>query len=348
MSNQFNSRNRQRDDRSPKPYAMVSFPQKPIVRKKPAGHERYLPQHCHGTLYLKLTVRTPLHVSTGVVATGEDVNKRGIPLIKTMETRDSQQLIIPGSSFKGVVRSVYEAITNSTLGAVKRERGKIPFTIPRDRHPFDGRDRGKGILLCPAERVFGAMNWQGLVSFNDAKCEKQQFAIGFMPSLYGPDTRRKAYYKGKHVAGRKFYYNFSRAVDKGQNRGVPVQQAGTEYTFTTQIQYKNLSEAELGTLLVILGQDKNNKIALKIGGGKPIGMGTVTTEVTKLENYQNIRDRYTKYDTSADTVSGEQLKELMGKLINTAHQNLIEAPQMKELKNILKYPTTTKPPEGMY
>ena len=348
MSNQFNSKNRQQDDRSPKPYAMVSFPQKPIVRKKPAGHERYLPQHCHGTLYLKLTVRTPLHVSTGVIATGEDVNKRGIPLIKTMETRDNQQLIIPGSSLKGSIRSVYEAITNSSLGAVKKVKGRIPHNIPNSRHPFDGKDKGKGILLCPAERVFGAMNWQGLVSFNDAKCEKQQFAVGFMPSLHRPHPERKAYYRDTYVAGRKFYYNFSRAVDKGQNRGVTVQQAGTEYIFTTQIQYKNLTEAELGTLLVILGQDKNNVIALKIGGGKPIGMGTVTTEITELEHCQNIRDRYTKYDTDSDIVSGQELQNLIDKLIKTAHQQLIEAPQMKELKNILKYPTTAKPPKGMY
>lgn len=327
------------EDRSPKPYAMVSFPQKQIIHKKPAGHDKYLPQHCHGTLHLKLTVRTPLHVSTGVVATGEDVNKRSIPLIKTMETRDNQQLIIPGSSLKGAIRSVYEAATNSTLGVVGREKGRVP----RDRFPC--RDKTK---LCPASRVFGAMDWQGLISFNDAKCEKTQFAVGFMPSLYGPDTRRKAYYKGKYIAGRKFYYNFSRAVDKGQNRGIPVQQAGTEYIFTTKINYKNLTEAELGTLLVILGQDKKNAIALKIGGGKPIGMGTVTIEITELEYYQNIRARYTKYNTESDLISGQELQNSIQKFILTAHQKLIEAPQMKELTNILKYPTTKNPPEGMY
>ena len=332
-------RNQQQDDRSPKPYAMVSFPQKPIVRKRPAGHDKYIAKNCHGTLFLKLTVRTPLHVSTEVVAMGEDVAKRGIPLIKIMETRDSKQLIIPGSSLKGSIRSVYEAITNSTLGVTGREKNKIPFDL------FPCRDKTK---LCPAERVFGAMDWQGLVSFNDAKCEKKQFAVGFMPSLYGPDTRRKAYYKGKYVAGRKFYYNFSRAIDKGQNRGVPVQQAGTEYIFTTQLQYKNLTEAELGTLLVILGQDKNNAIALKIGSGKPIGMGTITTEITELEHYQNIRDRYTKYDTSSDIVSSQELPNLIDKLIKTAHQQLIEAPQIRDLASILKYPTTENPPEGMY
>ena len=332
-------RRNQEDDLSPKPYAMVSFPQKPIVRKKPAGHDQYLSQCCHGTLFLKLTVCTPLHVSTGVLATGEDVNKRGIPLIKTMETQDTQKLIIPGSSLKGVIRSVYEAITNSTLGVVGREKGRIP----KDRFP--GNDKTK---LCPASRIFGAMNWQGLVSFNDAKCDKQQFTVGFMPSLHRPHPERKAYNKGKYVAGRKFYYNFGRAVDQGQNRGIPVQQAGTEYIFTTQIQYKNLTEAELGTLLVILGQDKNNAIALKIGGGKPIGMGTVTTEIIELEHYQNIQERYKKYDTSSAILSGQELQNIVERLIQEAHKKLIEAPQMKELKNILNYPTNRKPPEGMY
>ena len=77
-------------------------------------------------------------------------------------------------------------------------------------------------------------------------------------------------------------------------------------------------------------------------------MGTVTTEVTELEYYQNIRDRYQKYDTSSDVVSAQELQHLIDKFIKTAHQNLIESTQMREIANILKYSTTEKPPEGMY
>lgn len=48
---------------------------------------------------------------------GSDVGQSKIPLIKTMQMGENK-LLIPGSSLKGAVRSVYEAITNSTLGVV--------------------------------------------------------------------------------------------------------------------------------------------------------------------------------------------------------------------------------------
>jgi hypothetical protein len=42
------------------------------------------------------------------------------------------------------------------------------------------------------------------------------------------------------------------------------------------VHYKNLKSEELGVLLIALGQDPNAQIALKLSGGRPIGMGTMT------------------------------------------------------------------------
>ncbi|MBD2690905.1 RAMP superfamily CRISPR-associated protein [Anabaena catenula] len=328
-----------------KPYKFVAFPQERPRLEHPAGHDKFDKNRLHGTLFLKLTVKTSLHVSTGVVVPGSDISTR-VPLIKTMVQGVDKYLIIQGSSLKGCIRSVYEAITNSTLAVVtSRYRDKIS----NERLPCPNKEQ-----LCPASQVFGALNWQGLIEFNDAKCESMGFNTGFMPSLYRPRPEPGSAYfntRGK-VAGRKFYYHTIRAIEKGQNQGIPVQQAAREYSFTTQLQFKNLKPEELGTLFIILGQDSNYPIALKIGGGKPIGMGTMTVELTQakiLQNFEDLRSHYCSYTPNKDhLLTGEALQKFIETKIKTAHSQLVQLPQLQQLAEVLRYPTDRKPPEGMY
>lgn len=331
------------DSLPPKPYELISFPDKSPSLKSPIGHQKYLSDRLHGSISLSLKVETAIHVSTGVVVMGSDINSR-VPLIKPMVQSTDQHLSIQGSSLKGCIRAVYEAITNSTLAVVtSRYRDKIPT----ERLPC--RDKKK---LCPASQVFGALDWQGLVGFSDAKCESSGFTTGFMPSLYRPrPDQRNAYFVRGRVAGRKFYYHTVRAVDPGQ-RGIPVQQAGKAYTFKTQLSFKNLTKAELGTLLVVLGQDPEYPIALKVGGGKPIGMGTMTVTVNgieEVEGIQALRDRYSAYTVAeSETLTGNRLQQFMQQMIQAAHQDLIEHSQLEQLTNVLRYPTDREPPTGMY
>jgi RAMP superfamily len=330
---------------SNKPYQFVSFPRQHPKLEEPAGHDKFDKNRLHGTLFLKLHVQTSLHISTGIVAPGIDVGSR-ISLIKTMTQGVEKHLLIQGSSLKGCIRSVYEAITNSTLAVVtSRYRDKIP----QERLPCK-----KKTELCPASQVFGALDWQGLIEFNDAKCESIGFNTGFMPSLYRPRPEPGSAYFDRwgKVAGRKFYYHTIGAIEKGQNQGIAVQQAAKAYTFTTQLQFKNLKQEELGTLLVALGQDSKYAIALKIGGGKPIGMGTMTVEITQarvLQNIQDLRSRYCEYTPSNNNLlTGDILKKFIQTQIQTAHSQLIQSEQLQQLANVLRYPTDRQPPEGMY
>lgn len=332
------------DGISPKPYDLISFPKQKPSLQHPAGHHKYHPHLLHGTLFLTLKVKTSLHVSTGVVVMGSDINSR-VPLIKTMVQAVDQKLSIQGSSLKGCIRSVYEAITNSTLAVIT---SRYRADIPPERLPCKNKKE-----LCPASLVFGALDWQGLIDFSDAKCENAAFSTGFMPSLYRPrPDQRRAYFdeKGK-VAGRKFYYHTISAIDKGQNQGIAVQQAAKEYTFTTQLHFRNLKPEELGTLLIVLGQDPKYPIALKVGGGKPIGMGTMTVEVTAsqvLQTAQDWRDRYSAYTPPSDLLDGDVLQQFIHKQLQAAHSRLIQKPQLQELGEVLRYPTDREPPEGMY
>ncbi len=330
-----------------KPYEFVSFPKEPpklkSLKDDLKGHHKYELNRLHGKLFLTLTVKTSLHVSTGIVAMGSDIGSR-VPLIKTMVQGIDKQLLIQGSSLKGCIRNVYEAITNSTLAIIT---SRYKDKIPKERLPCKNKEK-----LCPASRVFGAMDWQGLIEFNDANCESSGFSTGFMPSLYNPRPQRQAYYQRGKVAGRKFYYHTIKAIEKGQNQGISIQQAAKQYTFTTQLQFKNLKPEELGILFIILGQDPKYPIALKVGAGKPIGMGTMTVEITTaniLQNQQELRSRYSSYAPPQTELREEKLIEFMKKQIQTAaNSNLLQTTQLQELAKVLRYPTDREPPTGMY
>ncbi|WP_051017264.1 hypothetical protein [Dactylococcopsis salina] len=104
-----------------------------------------------------------------------------------------------------------------------------------------------------------------------------------MPSLYSPSQKRSGYYKKEKVAGRKFYYHAKEVIEKAASQGIPIQNIKQDSIFTTKINFRNLSKAELGTLFTVLGQDQNHHFALKIGGGKPIRMGSLITEIIEID-----------------------------------------------------------------
>lgn len=330
--------------KSPKPYALVSFPQEPPNRQKPIGHSQLKKDRLQGSISLRLTIKTSSFVASGVVAMGSDLSSqtRHIPLIK-LAVESNNQLVIPGSSLKGTIRSTYEAITRSCLCKTKANKKEIP----KEYQPCNNKDR----KLCPACQVFGAMGWQGLISFQDAilaESPEQKVTTGFMPSLYSPSPKRAGYYKNKLVAGRKFYYHAKEAVEKTQSKGIPVQNITENSIFTTTLRFRNLNQAELGTLLTVLGQNKNYPFALKMGGGKPVGMGTLITEVTAID-CPNVRDRCLSYNTNSDSLTGKALEEFIDQAIQTAHNSqLIQRQQLEELQKILTYPTDREPPSGMY
>jgi len=331
------------DDSVPKPYAFVSFPKERPNLQRPIGHHKYENDRLHGRLYLTLKVQTSLHISTGAVVLGSDIGKK-VSLIKTMIQGVDQKLSIQGSSLKGCIRSVYECVTRSCVCITKAQFQNIPEGYSKKCEINIQKNKEK---VCDSCRIFGALNWQGLLDFNDAICEKIDSSIGFMPSLHSPHPEsRRLYFINDKVAGRKFYYNMSKSIDKGQNQGISVQQAGKEYTFKTELQFKNLLPEELGTFLIVLGQDKKYPIALKVGGGKPIGMGTMTVNVDKINRPQDLKRRYSSYQINQDDeLTGEKLTQFIQKNIQSAHSKLIQKAQLDELASILRYPNDHPPSE---
>lgn len=241
--------------------AFVSFPANAPSKSKPKGHQKFVENCLHGCLELQLTAQQPIHVAVGVTVMGSDVGSDR-PLIHPMMQRPDGTLFIPGSTLKGCIRSIYETITNSTLGTQTTN-------APQEYQPSAGSQS-----LCPASRVFGALGYQGLIEFTDAICQTPA-TIGNIPVMHSPKPGNK----------RKFYRTTTQPLneqrtDSPEISEVPIQQAPRGAIFTTRLQFKNLSPAELGALLIVLGQDdQHHAIALKLGAGKAHGMGMLTVQI---------------------------------------------------------------------
>jgi hypothetical protein len=338
-----------------KPYVIVPFSkQRPSLdTPKYHGHEKYHEQQKRrsGRLHLKLIVKNAVHISTGVMVLGEDIEQPQYDILKTMLRGNDQHLLLPGSSLKGVVRSVHEAITNSTLGVItpfaRREKW-----IPQHR----SLNPNKVHQLCLSSRLFGAMNWQGVLHFQDARCQTNEFRVQCLPSLYAPqekkfyeEKRRKDlnedYFdmSSRQVQGRKFYYHFSHPISRAE-KGVLAQQALAEYVFTTQIHYHSLTPAELGSVFAALGLDRKHGFYLKVGAGKPIGLGTVEVQITEIEQPESMGDRYRSYDAESPGITGDALTQLIETSLAEAHrQHLIDSQQLQQISEILSYPSQRQP-----
>lgn len=329
-----------RGNPAPKPYAFVPFASAQPDRQQPTlGQQKFgRTGQVSGRLDLELTVKTTTFVASGIVARGQDVGLRE-SVVKTAVLAD-QSLVIPGSSLKGVVRSVYEALTKS---CVCKTKAKIPKSLK------ECSVKGNESKICPACRAFGAMSWQGLIQFTDAKGNTSVDTIGFMPSLYAPRPKSPAYTDRQgSLKGRKFYYQATTAVDKGK-QGIPVQAAGVNYMFRGQVRVKNLSFAEFGALLLVLGQDPQHPLALKAGGGKPVGMGALGTKVAQFEQVTNWPSRYQSYDaTGGNILTGANLEQFMQSAIAEAKKDLVQTQALQTLTQILRWPTTRTAPKGLY
>lgn len=94
-----------------------------------------------------------------------------------------------------------------------------------------------------------------------------------------------------------------------------MQHAEVGQSFTTQIHYVNLTSEQLGALFIVLGLEKEKPLALKIGGGKGVGMGSLAVKVTSIEELNS--DYYLSFTAPINQKEGEEL--------NTFVQSKIEA-----------------------
>lgn len=328
------------------PYNFVPFSPGEPSTSSPPGHDDYSGRS--GVLKCTLTALTPLLVKGSGTGTGDE-RMPYMPL-----ENDKFTPIIPGTSLKGMVRSVFEALTNSCVGLAAD--GKR--LVPRGRQKCATLDE-----LCPACRTFGYLEGEathkGLVNIGQAELEndasRRSPAIQ-LPALYGPNVTieqggrtvvNEKYYGSKDdPRGRKFYLHH-RAFEEGfphaaQKRDyVEPMEVGAEFSF--EVAFENLSSHLLSALVASLALsdsatvgDETVKVRHKLGYGKPAGLGSAHIAVERALLDPGPDERYRRFGASPEEKTGPELTEW----VKEKQERIFGAsrPSIEALARVLRWP----------
>jgi hypothetical protein len=318
-----------------KPYDFVPFPKERPDRKQGAGQDKLNPRLLSGTLELTLHTLTPVHVGLGYsdfIKAGNQEYLAALQASKPVREADAvrRRYLIPGSSIKGAVRSIVEAITCSCIRITQgRTQGRHRPYIPQG---YGGCMSVND--LCIACRLFGAQGYQGHVSFEDAVAPKGSLVLLGTPLLWTPARGGRGlpprYLERDRAKGRKFYRHAR--PPSGVDPRACIK-SGAELPL--RIHFLNLSEAELGVLLTALGQHPDHRFPIKLGGGKPVGLGSVQVvcqRITLLQGTDALKA--TGRLGQARTLEGSDLNAFIERCANAAN-TLIDNDALGELKTIL-------------
>jgi len=230
--------------------------------------------------------------------------------------------IIPGSSLKGLIRSLVETIGSGCWRLFDGQyRDNIDYArkLPSAFAPCNDRE-----FLCPACRMFGLIQnntlLAGNVGFEDAICtDSVPHPAIYTPILDGPKPRHSVWYLTKDkskLAGRKFYFHSqdirteinARVSGRGVQLNQHIQPVGLGTSFTFSAHFTNLAVDDLSLLLYSLTLESTMRH--KIGYAKPAGLGSIRIELTDLL-FIDYKQRYTSDSGGKTLYQGESLKNYL-------------------------------------
>ena len=195
-----------------------------------------------GAWEVRFEVLSPLFIGSGEVDVADEP---GVPTMHFRFVRRGESVIVPGTSLKGVIRSLGEILSPSCLGGEDHDR-------------------------CPACLLFGTLGRRGRITFEDGVIEDAELSV--MQIAQRTQARRI----GPNNEGgfRKLY-----SRDQGT-----VQATWSDDTerletvlpgawFRSRVSFHTLAEWQVGLLLLALGLAPGYMFHLKCGGGKNRGFG---------------------------------------------------------------------------
>ena len=318
--------------RAPKPYGYVPLGDGSVLRRDPLftqGHDRVAPDSLGGRLEGRLVALTPLHVGTvtfertpRLLPAMADETPFVYPLVRAGDVP-----VVPGSTLKGALRAVVEAITASCLTV----RGQATRLLPPPLHPL--RPCTRRDALCPACRLFGGQGYLGRLRVADAPLLEGNTTVTGVPERHAPRAGR-----GAPPPGRRFYGHGRPAAG-----AVPVEVFAEGAALAWQIDFASLQPAELGVLLIALGQGEP-PLRFKLGGYKPSCFGSVEFAGVSLA-LDDPTERWLRYETAApaaperDGERAPQAPALATYLEAATESGLVLRERLERLAGILRYPS---------
>lgn len=251
-----------------KPYFWVNIPREQPHKDKPIFHESF--EQMTGVLDFTLTVESEyLFVGSGHLEYNRKSTNYEYDLYYTFFRR-GDKLCIPGTSLKGAIRSIVEAISNSCILDERKEDS------PHSPCKYDDKTK----ILCPACRIFGVTGFRGRAYFSDATpLGELRPRVIKIAELWQPRLSN----------GRKFYFSgrFKQLDSRPQKNFRFIEVVSKGDCFRGKIFFENMSSEELGLLCMAMGLSQNDgeRFYPKIGGGKPRCLGAVKFDIEAAQIY---------------------------------------------------------------
>ncbi|WP_376790346.1 RAMP superfamily CRISPR-associated protein [Thermoflexus sp.] len=324
----------------PKPFVLVDIPSKTPERKPAAPHEKFA--GLTGRLELTVTVVSEyLFVGSGAYEFDPNHGNRRPDVWYTFYRRNDQ-LCVPGTSLKGAIRAIVEAISNSCVSQMRRPQERTASNAHKPCQ-WDPKKAVHENRLCPACRLFGTTGYRGRMHFTDflpqEEIKPKVVKIGELwePKRFDPTKRR--FYE------RKTFQPLASPAPQQNFRFVEAVQKGTK--FQGALLFENVSEAELGLLLHALGRQVEKgqvtiAFAPKLGGAKPRCFGSVEFHPERLRLWGgNIKGLLAPQE-----VQGNDMLQLLSQYLQACrNEGLLHEPSWTALKEGLKPKNERCPPE---
>lgn len=254
----------------------------------PEPLKQSVPTHDHiqegnywGCLNLMIEGLDPLFVGSGAV----DLDDQG-QMYQCFAQRDGQ-VVLPGSSFKGALRAIVEALSPSCIVVIEGKTANQNYT-----KICQVRREQTTIALCPACGLFGAAGYRGRLSFSEGRALQGILKIVEIPQRTPPrycGRNGKADPCDSTFTWRKFYTRESECKAPPKKERLQVL---SEARFTLEVGFQNLREWELGLLVLSLGIVPGHEFNWKLGGAKNRRMGLiqVTLDTSQPSIYAQGKD----------------------------------------------------------
>jgi len=267
--------------------------------------------------------------------------------VRGLITADDK-VIVPGTSLKGAVRSIAEAISDSCVRITRKDiernlavKEAGPCDEIKSKHRQSDREKAREAKLCVCCSIFGALGYQGRVSFTDARLVKGSVTVHRVQSPYPPRESARIYKDARgQFNGRKFYYH-GEPIPSPQGEPYHVITKDSELEFT--MSFESLTAQELCLVLVAMGV--LDEMVIKIGGGRQAMLGSVKITPTRLE-LQAPETSFSDFSASGEVIEENVVKYLSEQVGNAS--SLVNEAAFDELMTIWEWPSSRKAPTGVY
>lgn len=323
------------------PYRMIPMRPGPIERQAPLTDEKFQGQS--GILSCSLQNLTPLFIG------GNRYFK------ENFLTRDGQ-CVIPGSSLKGMLRSLAEIVGGGCMITDVKGRFNTAYAACQ-----------KADQLCIACRMFGMMErgsnarvHKGNVSVGDAlPVQEEPRFIKFQVLMSGCGTRHEPFYRTPNTGrldgqSRKLYFHQPQQTETVpsvpqnlQPRAWHINALAPGQQFKFEVQFSNLTDQELALLVYVLAlednvsesiqtgeQTLNGPLRHKIGNAKPLGLGSCHIKISQLICFAEPTQRFATLAQSFDQMF--QAERLQAQITEMTHAYVNDGSDaMRQLRKML-------------